>query len=146
MSLNDKNLAYDLSIFEEVVPKKRKKDNILNLPQKNIKRRNIARQNQARATLIMALAVTIMAGLLVTFMLVNNNIKLTELTYKIQTIDKKLQESESLCTQMKVKSEAKFSLSEVEKVAKEELNMRKTDTSQVEYINLSKGDKSRKLQ
>ena len=36
MSLENRNLAYDLSVFEEVSPK-REKENIVNLPQKKIR-------------------------------------------------------------------------------------------------------------
>lgn len=144
MSLENRNLAYDLSVFEEVAPR-RKKDNILNLPQKEIRRKRALEQKRSKLLLIAAIAVTSFVSLLVTFTIVNNQIKLTELTSKIQTVEKKLGESESVNVQLQVRNESNFPLSKVEKVAKEELGMVKTDASQIEYIDLSKGDIGRKI-
>ena len=144
MSLENRSLAYDLSVFEEVAPK-RKKDNIVSLPQKKIREKRAYQQKRAKMVLVMAVAVVSFVSLLVTFTIVNNQIKLTELTSQIQTVEKKLGESESLEVQLKVKNESNFPLSKVEEIAVNELGMAKTDPSQIEYINLSKGDTGRKI-
>ena len=145
MSLENRNLAYDLSVFEEVAPK-RKKDNIVSLPQKEISEKRAYEQKRAKMVLIIAAAVVSIVSLLVTFTIVNNQIKLTELTSKIQTVEKKITEGESLEVQLKAKNESNFPLSKVEEVAKNDLDMVKTDPSQTEFINVSKGDIGRKIQ
>ena len=144
MSLENRNLAYDLSVFEEVAPK-RKKDNIVNLPQKKIREKRVHQHKKAKMVLVMAVAVVSFVSLLVTFTIVNNQIKLTELTSQIQTVEKKLGESESVKVQLEVRNESNFPLSKVEEVAVNELGMTKTDPSQIEYINLSRGDTGRKI-
>lgn len=144
VSLENRNLAYDLSVFEEVAPKP-KKDNILNLPQKRIREKRALQHKRAKMILVTAVAIVSFVSLLVTFTIVNNQIKLTELTSKIQNVEKNLQEKESLEVQLKVKNESNFPLSKVEEVAVNELGMAKTDPSQIEYINLSKGDTGRKI-
>ena len=92
----------------------------------------------------MAVAVVSFVSLLVTFTIVNNQIKLTELTSQIQTVEKKLGESESVKVQLEVKNESKFPLSKVEEVAKNELGMVKPDPSQMEFINFPRGDNGEK--
>ena len=83
-------------------------------------------------------------SLLTILTVIHNQIKLTELTAQIQSMNKQLMESESIHTQLAVRNESNFSLSNVEECAKNELQMCKTTPSQVEYINLSDGDKAYK--
>lgn len=144
MSLENRNLAYDLSVFEEVAPK-RKKDNIVKLPQEKIRKKRALQNKRAKMVLVMAVAVASFVSLLVTFTIINNQIKLTELTSKIQNVEKNIKESESVKVQLEVKNESNFPLAKVEEVAVNELEMAKTDPSQIEYINLSKGDTGRKI-
>lgn len=144
MSLENRNLAYDLSVFEEVAPK-RKKDNIVKLPQEKIRKKRALQNKRAKMVLVMAVAVASFVSLLVTFTIINNQIKLTELTSKIQNVEKNIKESESVKVQLEVKNESNFPLAKVEEVAVNELGMAKTDPSQIEYINLSKGDTGRKI-
>lgn len=144
VSLENRNLAYDLSVFEEVAPK-RKKDNIVNLPRKKIQEKRALQYKRAKMMLVIAVAVASVVSLLVTFTIVNNQTKLMELTAKIQTVEKKLGESESNEVQLKVRNESKFPLAKVEEIAVNELGMTKTDSFQMEFINLSKGDTGRKI-
>jgi len=144
VSLENRNLAYDLSVFEEVSPK-REKENIVNLPQKKIREKRAYQHKRAKMLLVVAISVASFVSLLVTFTIVNNQIKLTELTSKIQTVEKSLGESESVKVQLEVKNESNFPLAKIEEVAKNDLGMVKTDPSQIEYINLSKGDIGRKI-
>lgn len=139
MSLDNRNLAYDLSVFEEV--KVKKKDNILRLPKEELRKNRRAKVNPlAVAFLGAAFAVSLLTILTV----IHNQIKLTELTAQIQSMNKQLMESESIHTQLAVRNESNFSLSKVEEYAKNELQMCKTTPSQVEYINLFAGDKAYK--
>ena len=71
MSLENRSLAYDLSVFEEVAPK-RKKDNIVSLPQKKIREKRAYQQKRAKMVLVMAVAVVSFVSLLVTFTIINN--------------------------------------------------------------------------
>ena len=130
MSLDNRNLAYDLSVFEEV--KVKKKDNILRLPKEELRKNRRAKVNPlAVAFLGAAFAVSLLTIL-------------TVLTAQIQSMNKQLMESESIHTQLAVRNESNFSLSNVEEYAKNELGMCKTTPSQVEYINLFAGDKAYK--
>ena len=131
-------------MFEEVAPK-RKKDNIVKLPQEKIRKKRALQNKRAKMVLVMAVAVASFVSLLVTFTIINNQIKLTELTSKIQNVEKNIKESESVKVQLEVKNESNFPLAKVEEVAVNELEMAKTDPSQIEYINLSKGDTGRKI-
>ncbi len=137
MAFNEKNVAYDLSVFEEVSPQKN--DNILKLPKKSLKK-NQAHKGKLTSTFY--LCATVFLSLMAILMIISNQIQLTELASEIQAAEKQLKESQSVYTQLSVKNEADFSLTKVEEYAKNELGMRKTDPSQIEYINLSSGDKA----
>lgn len=139
MSLDNRNLAYDLSVFEEV--KVKKKDNILRLPKEELRKNRRAKVNP----LVVAFLGAVFAVSLLTILtVIHNQIKLTELTAQIQSMNKQLMESESIHTQLAVRNESNFSLSKVENIAKNKLGMGTTTASQVEYINLSDGDKAYK--
>lgn len=127
MDLKNRNLAYDLSLFEET-PKKR---NIVKLPQKSKKRK--AKLNLAHAAAVgitCALSVTAVA----TF--VYGQVQLNELTAQINVQQKALNESQSVYTQLQVKSESQMSLSKIENYAVNELGMIKLEPSQIEHVKL----------
>lgn len=128
MSFNNKNVAYDLSLFEEST----KKNNIVRLPKKS--QRKKAKINVLHA-FVLGIASVFTIGIVGTF--VCSQVKLNELTAQITAGEKALNESESAYTQLQVKSETKMSLSVIENFAANNLNMTKIDPSQVEYINLS---------
>lgn len=127
MNLNNKNVAYDLSLFEEV----KRKNNIVKLPRKTPRAK--AKINVVHALALGSLCIA-SVGIIGTF--VYNQVQLNELTSKIFISQKALNESQSLYTQLLVKSESKMSLSVIEDYAINNLNMIKLEPSQVEYVNL----------
>lgn len=137
MYVNEKSVAYDLSLFETA--EQRQKNNIVKLPKKRYKAKN-------KRSISLKLAVTLVAfctmGLGTVGTLIYNQVQLTELTANINSSSKLLNESEGIYTQMQVKSEANLSLSNVEDYAKNKLGMEKIDPSQIEYVSLSNGDKA----
>lgn len=136
MSLRERNVAYDLSIFEEIEVSQ--KNNVLELPSKGSKTKKARRTNPF---LVLAISVVSFVSLFVVGTIVYNQVQLAELTANINTTTKKLNESEGIYTQLQYKTESNLSLSKVEDFAKNELHMGKTDPAQIEYISLSKGDK-----
>ncbi|MDQ5983417.1 MAG: Cell division protein FtsL [Eubacteriales bacterium SKADARSKE-1] len=137
MSLKEKNVAYDLSLFEEVTINQQ--DNVLELPNKGSKT-NKKRKTNPFFVLAVSIFSFICLGIVGT--VVYNQVQLTELTANINSVTKKLNESEGVYTQLQVKTESNLSLSIVEDYAKNELKMSKIDPAQIEYISLSKGDKA----
>ncbi len=78
-------------------------------------------------------------------MLIYGQVQMTELTEKINTANKSLAESESIYTQLQMKSAAELSLDSVEDYAKNQLGMQKIEKNQVEYIGVSGGDQGQVL-
>ena len=138
------NEAYDLSLFE---PKRkeepRKKNNIVELPAKRLEqnRRPKAQPLRVFSTL---LAMAVIVGIAGT--MVYSQVQLTELTEQLNAAEKQLTESQSLYTQLSIKSDSQLSLRNVETYAKDELGMRKITQNQVECISLSEGDRGEVLQ
>ena len=137
MSLREKNVAYDLSLFEEVTIKE--KDNVLELPNKGLKTKKLRKINPF---LMLAISIFSLISLSIVGTIVYNQVQLTELTANINSVTKQLNESEGIYTQLQVKTESNLSLSIVEDYAKNKLNMSKIDPAQIEYVSLSKGDKA----
>lgn len=127
MSFNNRNVAYDLSLFEEST----KKNNIVRLPKKSQAKK--AKINVLHAV-VLGISIVFTIGIVGTF--VCSQVQLNELTAKIAAEEKALSESESAYTQLQVKSETKMSLSVIENFAANNLDMTKLDPSQIEYINL----------
>lgn len=127
MSFNNRNVAYDLSLFEEST----KKNNIVRLPKKSHAKKT--KINVLHAV-VFGISIVFTVGIVGTF--VCSQVQLNELTAKIAAEEKALSESESAYTQLQVKSETKMSLSVIENFAANNLDMTKLDPSQIEYINL----------
>lgn len=138
MSLKEKNVAYDLSLFEEVTINEQ--SNVLELPNKGSK--TTYKPKKANPFLALAISIFSLISLGIVGTIVYNQVQLTELTANINSVTKQLNESEGIYTQLKVKAESNLSLSIVEDYAKNKLKMSKIDPSQIEYISLSKGDKA----
>lgn len=136
--MNNGNVAYDLSLFEEKKKKRRAKNNIAKIPRKKFKR--VRRINPAAALYTSIVSIVIVSVL--SFM-IYSQIQLNELTDKINTTSKELAESQSVYTQLKMKAESEVSLKAVEEFARNELFMFEVGPSQYNYISLSNGkDKS----
>lgn len=137
MTLKEKNLAYDMSLFEERKYIDEKKDNILILPKKKVK---INRKNKLRTMLVAA--VTFSFSVAIVGAILFNQAQLAEFTDKTNQLSKQLEECRSENTQLQMKIKERFSPEEVENYATSNLDMKKTSPSQVEYFSLSSGDKA----
>lgn len=134
MELQKKNIAYDFSLFE-VVPKKEEKNNVIKLPKNKVR----SKVHPLNFLLSVFLSIT---GVAIIVMMIYSQVNLMELTEKINKANKTLNESKSMYTQLEMKVDSQLSLAAVENYAKNVLNMRKISPYQVEYVNLSEGDKS----
>ena len=139
----EKNLAYDLSLFEEkpreYKQKPNKKNNILKIPQEKLK---INARPMAKTLSVLSTAVLSIVSVSVLVIMIYSQVQLTELTENIGCMQKTLNESRSVYTQLQMRVESEMSLHTVEQYAKQNLGMQNTEAYQVEYIELSKGDKA----
>lgn len=133
--------AYDFALFE---PKRQqeapqKQNNIIELPKEKLEQNRRSRLNPVKAVSGF-LALAVMLGIVGT--IVYGQVQMTELTEQLNTATKTLDESKSVYTQLKMKSDSQLSLQAVENYATDKLGMKKIEQSQVEPIELSKGDKT----
>ena len=73
--------------------------------------------------------------------IIHDQVQLTEVKQKLAAAQKTLEEQQSLYTQLQMKFDASISTDNVEKYAKERLDMATVANSQKEFISLSEGDK-----
>lgn len=145
MASQNSNEAYDFGLFE---PKRQqeapqKKSNIIKLPKEKLDENRRSKVNPARAVSGF-LAMAVILGVVGT--IVYGQVQLTELTEQINTQTKTLTESQSVYTQLKMKSDSQLSLQAVEDYAKDKLGMTKIQQNQVQPIELSSGDKTQVVQ
>ncbi len=156
MQYDDKNLAYDLSLFES--SSKRKNSNYKKDPAKeklnqekkadvitfvNLDKKDKAKvEKKKNPAQILGYATLIMltAGLII--MMLCGQAELTELNQKISEAETVLNEKESIYIQTEMKVEAELSPETVEYYATNVLGMVKTDNSKKEFIRLSEGDQA----
>lgn len=141
MASQNNNAAYDFALFE---PKRQqeapqKNNNIIELPKEKLEQNRRARVNPLKA-LSGFLALAVIFGIVTT--IVYGQVQLTELTEQLNAATKTLDENQSVYTQLKMKSDSQLSLQSVEDYAIDKLGMKKVEQSQVEPIELSKGDKT----
>lgn len=144
MAGQNRNVAYDLSLFEpKPLERQEQKSNIVELPKEQLEKN---RKNKV-SPLRMIATFFVMAALVgVVTTIVYSQVQLTELTDQVNAAAKQLEESESVYTQLKMKSDSQFSLQTVETYAKDTLGMKKINQNQVVCISLSEGDKGEVLQ
>ncbi|MDR1253959.1 MAG: cell division protein FtsL [Oscillospiraceae bacterium] len=138
LGISEKNLAYDLSLFEAKPKGQKYRDNIVSLT-KNEEKKQKAKLRPATLILgVCSLAVSVS----ILGITVYNQVQLSELTNKIYVAKKSLNESRNEYSQLKIELESQFSRENIEKYSIENLGMRKVDNTQIEYISLSKTDKA----
>lgn len=156
MQYDDKNLAYDLSLFES--SSKRKNSNYKKDPAKEklaqekkadvITFVNLDKKDKAKVEkkknpahiLGYATLLVLTAGLII--IMLCGQAELTELNQKISEAETVLNEKESIYIQTEMKVEAELSPETVEHYATNVLGMVKTDNSKKEFIRLSEGDQA----
>lgn len=135
--MQEKNLAYDLSLFDTAMEKE--KNNIVELP---VVKNKVRTKQKLSLMNIITMSLLSVAMITVVSTLVFSQVLLTELTENIACLTNELNEKQSIYTQLQMKADAKLSLKTVEEYSKNELGMSKIEASQIEYIRLSEGDKS----
>lgn len=137
MAMTNKNLAYDLSLFEEKQSAKKHKNNIVKLSDERLRKKR--RHNPV---LILLFVIVGMSCTLVLGAMIRGQAQLTELNQQIISKTEELEEAKSVYTQMQMKVDAKFSAEFVQNYAATKLKMVKSDDFQKTYIKLAQGDKA----
>lgn len=152
MVYSDRNLAYDIRLFEEevVVPSSKGKQaqKVEEKPEKKntagtLKRmrHKIIKRRKSNFFKISGAVAFALAVVLVVSLIIHGQVQLTELNQQIANANKSLEEKQSLYTQLEMKVDASVSTAVVEDFAKKQLGMSKVANSQKEFVNLSQGDK-----
>ena len=140
------NTAYDFSRFEPTQREQAaevQKNNIIQLPKEQLEKNARPQLHPVRLLSRLAMFAVILATV---GSLVYGQVQLTELTDSINSTEQAISESESLYTQLQMKSDALLSIDSVEAYAEQNLGMRKAEKSQVEYITTAQGDEGTVLQ
>ena len=143
MALGERNTAYDISVFEERKYIDERKNNIVELPERNAK---INKKNKSNVITVLFTALTFSLSVAIVGTILFNQVQLTEITDKMSKVEKQLEESKSENTQLQMKVKEKFSPEKVTYHAKNDLSMEQTHPSQVEYFSLESGDKAEIIQ
>lgn len=155
MAFEERNLAYDLSLFEDEnsysVPQSTKKRN--KAAAGTAKKKPTAERNEEKSAskgqrkkysplkvLGTAVAGLFVVGALATIIM--GQAQLTELNRSIDTKTEELKQKKSQYTQLDMNVRSRYSTAIVEDYAKDELGMSKATNYQKEFVNLSEGDKA----
>ena len=142
MAFEEKNTAYDFSLFEASPAPSRqagKDDNIVTFTEEQLEKNRRIKYKPIKVLTGIFFSALVLA---IVGVMVYSQVQLTELTAQINSQTKVLSESRSLNTQLSMKLESSMSLRVVEDYAKTELGMRAVQSDQIEYISLSEGDKA----
>lgn len=139
----NKNTAYDFSLFEPSVKeqqaKPKNKDNIIKISEEQLQASRRKKYNPLAVVLSVFCAFVVLT---VVSTMVYSQARLTELTSQITAANKSLEEQQSMNIQLSMKLENEYSLRTVEDYAKNTLGMKTTEAHQIDYISLSEGDKA----
>ncbi|MCI6496519.1 MAG: septum formation initiator family protein [Anaeromassilibacillus sp.] len=160
MAFEERNLAYDLSLFEDddkkytTVPQStrkktksganaaKKKPSAEKTEDKN------AEKGQRKKYSPLKVLGSVIAGLFVVGALatiIMGQAQLTELNRSIEKKTEELKQKQSQYTQLDMNVRSRYSTAIVEEYAKDELGMSKATNYQKEFVNLSDGDKAEVL-
>ena len=139
--------AYDFSRFEPKVAapaqptqkeQTKQESNIVAIPEEHL--RKTTKFRAAKKVILIGV------GAAICTVLIAGQVRMSELTDKIDTAQQSLTEAESLYTQYQMKNDSQFSLTTIEEYASKNLGMTKADQTQMEYIELSSKDKGEVMQ
>lgn len=160
MAFEERNLAYDLSLFEDddkkysTVPqstRKKSKSGANAAKKKPVADKaadNEANKAQRKKYSPLKVLGTAVAGLFVVGALatiIMGQAQLTELNRSIDKKTEELKQKDSQYTQLDMNVRSRYSTAIVEEYAKDELGMSKATNYQKEFVNLSEGDKAEVL-
>ena len=126
MALGERNTAYDISVFEERKYIDERKNNIVELPERNAK---INKKNKSNVITVLFTALTFSLSVAIVGTILFNQVQLTEITDKMSKVEKQLEESKSENTQLQMKVKEKFSPEKVTYHAKNDLSMEQTNNA-----------------
>jgi len=154
MVFDDRNLAYDMRLFEDemkssatkvrsekIVKKGQKSEKQNTADDSHVKHHKRIRRRKNNFVKISGAVVFALAVVVVVSLIIHGQVQLTELNQEISNAQKELEEQQSLYTQLEMKVDASISTSVVEDYAQNNLGMTKVENSQKEFIALSEGDK-----
>ena len=140
-----KTAAYDLSLFDtsaekiKVKKKVKAKPEVVKLPEKELHKIRFRKHNLLKliggitaVLTITALVITIIMG----------QVQLTELNQEIITAQNTLADQQSVYRQTQMDVQSKLSTAEIQQYAESQLGMTKASNTQMEFIQLSAGDKA----
>lgn len=160
MAFEERNLAYDLSLFEDdgkkytTVPqstRKKTKSGANAAKKKTVADKaadNNAQKGQRKKYSPLKVLGTAVAGVFVVGALatiIMGQAQLTELNRSIDKKTEELKQKDSQYTQLDMNVRSRYSTAIVEEYAKDELGMSKATNYQKEFVNLSEGDKAEVL-
>lgn len=161
MAYENRNAAYDLSLFDEDVaysnssalPKRKEQEvhkkqtkkkskttgKVSTIPQEEVYKIRRRKHNPLKLALgsVGGAAVAVVIGFIIV-----GQVQLTELNQEIITAKSLLADSQSIYTQNQMKVESKLSNAEIEEYAESVLGMTKASNAQKEFVTLSGGDKA----
>lgn len=147
--------AYDLSLFEKrgsAAPegarpqeqeRPRPKDNVVELPKKELERNARPRRNPLRMMVASVCFLTVFASVM---LVINNNVRISEMTEEINATTKQLTEAKSVEVQLDMQASLAMNGAAVEEYAKKTLGMSKVSKEQVIYVNVTHQDQGEVLQ
>lgn len=159
MAYDNRNAAYDLSLFDEdisassasALPKRKEQEErktvkkvhtgskIVKLPEEEINRIRRRKHNPlklAAGTLGGAVVALVISAIIV------GQVQITELNQQIITAQETLADSQSVYTQTELKLQADLTTNEIEDYAENVLGMTKASNVQKEFVTLEGGDKA----
>lgn len=120
------NLAYDLSVYEQV-------------PQKQPEKRIQVKKNKAQPSVSAVKSVLLaVASLFLLCAIINGKAEISNLYRESSAIEKQLSNISSDNARLETEYQGKTSIQSVENYAENELGLKKLDKSQCEYIKLQK--------
>lgn len=131
--MSNHSVAYDLSIYE-------KKEYIRKQPELKVVE-TPSRRVSANRALVVRIMLTAVLVISVIGVIIYNNAVLTELGDEISRQNKEYAVLVSESKRLSAELESKVSLRNIEDVAKNELGLSRMENYQVQYVNLSEGDK-----
>ncbi len=157
MAYDNKNAAYDLSLFDEeavystAVPKRREqkvhkkqkkvkeKSKVVSLPNEELNKIRRRKHNPFMLTVgtVGGAIITLVIGFIIV-----GQVQIMELNQEIINAKATLEDCQSVYTQNQMKLEAKLTGTEIEKYAEDVLGMTKVSNAQKEFVTLSGGDKA----
>lgn len=139
------NAAYDLSRFDDSLAQPKQEEVFVKPPKivRRVKKSDAQLKKEARAANVKAIRVVFITCLLLLAvgLLIMARAELTEQSDRLAKLEKQLTVAQSENTRLNMELDSRVSLDNVETYARDVLGMSKQERYQIEYIDLSGGNK-----